>query len=68
MKYYVVGIYDSSSHSNKPLYLYEVEAEDELEAQELAFYKSPIHEEQEMTFDYFLKKIGKRFVLNLIEI
>ena len=68
MKYYVVGIYDSSSHSNKPLYLYEVEANGPEEAIEKAFYLSPISEEAGMDFLYFQKKIAKRFVLNLIEI
>jgi len=66
MNYYVVGIYDCSSHANKPLFLYEVEAEDENKAIEEAFNQSPYHLEYGLSYSLFHKKIGHRFAVNTI--
>ncbi len=62
---YVIAIYDAF-HGKQKLEQHEVFATTTDFALEKAYKSSTIS--QEVDFDYFLKKIGKRFLVNMIEV
>ena len=65
-KYFVVAIYDAH-HGKQELYQIEVRAKDPDKALKKAF-KRTVLPEKGITYEYFISKCGKRFVINTIEI